>query len=313
MSKDKRHNLIQEATGKRVVGMYVEEFFGWGWLLNTQQNDDGIDGFIHVRNKSGQDLGVRIQVQIKSGLTYFKGIDKKGRLKLQIYSPKQNLKDHLINFQRQTEPTILVFVTSEWEQTKNLYKPWAWWVRLDNYQHDDSSYLYIDHKQRFGEHSKKELFNLVNNSLKWTENITIEATPDELKLFHTTSNLKSEAKKIYSHLTTSEIKCQALNNERVYFNRIGWHHITNGKRGKGRIKNSLELISIVPRIITNVEKWIFARRSNNANLNHIFITLRANVSIKKEIFKVQVIIRRQKDKNGNRKYVFYSIHIINNK
>lgn len=311
MNKHKRYNLIQEATGRRVVGMYVEEFFGWGWLLNTQQNDDGIDGFIHVRNKSGQDLGVRIQVQIKCGITYFKGLDDKGRLKLQIYTPKQNLKEHLINFQRQTEPTILVFVTSEWEQSKNLYKPWAWWLRLDNYQYDGSSYLYIDHKQRFGEHSKKELFNLVSNSLKWTDNITLEATQKELKLFNTIGNIKSEAKKIYSQLTAEDIKCPALYNERVYFNRIGWHHITNGQRGKGRIKNSLELIAIVPRIIKNVEKWVFARRSKNANSNHKFFTLRANVVIKKERLKVQVIVRRQKDKNGNIKFIFYSVHIIN--
>ncbi len=62
--------------------MFVQEFFGWGWLSNTQENDDGIDGYIDVRDSMGRDLGVRIHVQIKSGLSYYKGIDNKGRLKL---------------------------------------------------------------------------------------------------------------------------------------------------------------------------------------------------------------------------------------
>ena len=80
--KNNRQNYIQAATGGRVVGMFVQEFFGWGWLSNTQENDDGIDGYIDVRDSMGRDLGVRIHVQIKSGLSYYKGIDNKGRLKL---------------------------------------------------------------------------------------------------------------------------------------------------------------------------------------------------------------------------------------
>lgn len=88
MAKNNRQNYIQEATGIRVVSMFVQEFFGWGWLPNTQENDDGLDGFIYVRDSTGRDLGVKIHVQIKSGLSYYKGIDNKGRLKLQPYSPK---------------------------------------------------------------------------------------------------------------------------------------------------------------------------------------------------------------------------------
>ena len=95
MAKNNRQNYIQAATGGRVVGMFVQEFFGWGWLPNTQENDDGIDGYIDVRDSMGRDLGVRIHVQIKSGLSYYKGIDNKGRLKLQPYSPKSTLEKHL--------------------------------------------------------------------------------------------------------------------------------------------------------------------------------------------------------------------------
>lgn len=169
MTKNKRHNYVQEATGLRVVSMFIQEFFGWGWLTNTQENDDGLDGFIYVRDNTGKDLGPKIHVQIKSGPAYFKGIDEHGRLKIQPYSPKKNLKEHLNTYAKQVEATILIYVTSEWNGKKDLYRPWAWWVRMDNYKYDDSSYIYIDHRQRFGEHSKRELYSLVSNSLKWTD------------------------------------------------------------------------------------------------------------------------------------------------
>ncbi len=95
------------------------------------------------------------------------------------------------------------------------------------------------------------------------------------------------------------------------FNRIGWRHITNGARGRERIRNSFGLMSVVPQIIRLSEKWIYASKSKNANDSHIFYTLRANVIFKKETMKVQVIIRRQKKSRGEFKYVFYSVHIMN--
>ncbi len=310
MTKNKRHNYVQEATGLRVVSMFIQEFFGWGWLTNTQENDDGLDGFIYVRDNTGKDLGPKIHVQIKSGPAYFKGLDEHGRLKIQPYSPKKNLKEHLNTYAKQVEATILIYVTSEWNGKKDLYRPWAWWVRMDNYKYDDSSYIYIDHRQRFGEHSKKELYSLVSNSLKWTECKTINSSLEDCKLFYTTGNIKEEAKSVYDTLRKTEIFCPALNTN-VVFNRIGWRHITNGARGRERIRNSFGLMSVVPQIIRLSEKWIYASKSKNANDSHIFYTLRANVIFKKETMKVQVIIRRQKKSRGEFKYVFYSVHIMN--
>ena len=73
MAKNKLYNYKQEATGNRVVAMFVQEFFGWGWQPNSQENDDGIDGVIIVRDKMGRDIGARIHVQIKQGLLIAKG------------------------------------------------------------------------------------------------------------------------------------------------------------------------------------------------------------------------------------------------
>ena len=311
MVKNKRHNYIQEATGNRVVSMFVQEFFGWGWLPNTQENDDGLDGFIHVRDNTGKDLGAKIQVQIKSGPSYFKGVDKLGRLKLQPYSSKKNLKKHLEIYANQNDPTILIYVTTEWEEKKDIYRPWAWWIRVDKYEYDNSSYIYIDHKQRFGEHSRKDLFGLVSKSLKWSEYKTIIASPNDSRLFNATGNIKIAAKAVYDSIKKYVVTCPALNGVSIVFNRIGWRHICNGNRGLDRMRNSFGLMSLVPQIISTSDKWIYARKSHSANKNHTFYTLRTNVKINREILKVQVIIRRQKSAKGNTKYVFYSVHIVN--
>lgn len=311
MAKNKRHNYVQEATGLRVVSMFIQEFFGWGWLPNTQENDDGLDGFIYVRDNVGNDLGTRIQVQIKSGPSYLKEIDDKGRLKLQPYSNKERLQKHLKTYAKQVEPTILIYVTTEWEGKKDMYRPWAWWVRMDNYEYDETSYVYIDRTKRLGEHSKKDLYKLVCNSLKWTDYKSINASPYDFKLFNTFNNIKIAAKNEYDKLKKTEVICPALNDAKIVFNRIGWRHICNGSRGSRRIRNSFGLMSLVPQIITSSDRWIFAKKSHLANQNHSFYTLRANVIMKDETLKVQVIIRHQLNRKGEKKYVFYSVHIVN--
>ena len=53
-----------EATGLRVIGMYVQEYFHWGWQRYGQENDNGIDGEIIPRTSNGQDMGVRIKVRL---------------------------------------------------------------------------------------------------------------------------------------------------------------------------------------------------------------------------------------------------------
>ena len=96
-----------------------------------------------------------------------------------------------------------------------MYRPWAWWVRLDNYEYDESSYVYIDRKQRFGEHSKKELYALVGKTLKWTECETIQASHEDYKLFNTCDNLKTKAKAVYDNLRKTRIICPALHSDEV--------------------------------------------------------------------------------------------------
>ena len=124
-------------------------------------------------------------------------------------------------------------------------------------------------------------------------------------------NILENAKNEYDKLKKTEVICPALNDAKIVFNRIGWRHICNGSRGSRRIRNSFGLMSLVPQIITSSDRWIFAKKSHLANQNHSFYTLRANVIMKDETLKVQVIIRHQLNRKGEKKYVFYSVHIVN--
>ena len=54
---NKRKNYFRELAGLRIVAMYVQEFFHWGWQQLDQQNDDGIDGYVIVRDNAGRDMG----------------------------------------------------------------------------------------------------------------------------------------------------------------------------------------------------------------------------------------------------------------
>ena len=65
----RRMRIKNEATGKRVVAQYVQEFWECGWQALDARNDYGIDGMIIMRRKN-TDLGVKINVQVKCGAKY---------------------------------------------------------------------------------------------------------------------------------------------------------------------------------------------------------------------------------------------------
>ena len=72
IGKNRMESHFMELAGLRMVKMYVTEFFHWGYQEIDQQNDDGLDGIIMVRDKAGYDMGVRIHCQIKCGPAYEK-------------------------------------------------------------------------------------------------------------------------------------------------------------------------------------------------------------------------------------------------
>lgn len=156
--KNKMATHAVEATGIRVISMYVQEYFLWGWQPYGQENDDGIDGEIIPRTPNGQDMGVRIKVQSKSGPGYLSSINGQ-TVNINPYS-KERLQKHIDSWNKSNEPVILVYTNAE-KKNKNgnkyfdLKNPQAWWVRMDNYVHDSSSLIHIPRANLFQEHSTR--------------------------------------------------------------------------------------------------------------------------------------------------------------
>lgn len=313
---NKRKNYFQELKGLRMVKLFVEEFFHWGFQLIDQQNDDGLDGFIIIRDRKGEDMGARIHCQIKCGHGYKKG-ENDEYISIQPYTPKERLNDHLAMYAKMVEPTILVYVDPGIQEKDGRYtngmNPPCWWIRLDNYVHDNTSLIKIPKALRFGEHSKGDLLKMVKPILKnWNNYPEIFLDTQDKKLWYS-NNLKADAKDLYSR--TSTINMQ-LTSETipVYVTRIGWRHINNKRRGDERINNSLKLLSVAFKFIANEPcSLIFLRekKTRTVQCRDLYYAIRFRLTIKHVTLKIQIILRNwvnpQKDID---KFWFYSVHII---
>ena len=175
MAKRKGNKMATQAvaaTGLRVISMYVQEYFHWGWQPYGQENDDGIDGEIIPRYKNGDDMGVRIYVQSKSGKGYLRDPNNVDYLKIQPYNNKDVLNNHIESWHRFHEPVILVYTNAVKKNKNNkseyldLKNPVAWWVRMDDYKHDGSSEIKIPRENLFQEHIKGILKKLIKPYVK---------------------------------------------------------------------------------------------------------------------------------------------------
>ena len=206
--KNTRKNYFQELAGLRMIKMFIEEYFHWGFQLIDQENDDGLDGLIIIRDKKGAETGTRIHCQIKCGPAYLKR-ETSDSLILQPYSPKSNLEKHLKNYAKMVEPTVLFYVntgniksdgTTEFEKRN----PPCWWLRLDNYVHDGTSQIKIPKINRFGEHSKGNLYQMVKPLLKNGNNYPLLDLNDiDRKLWYSI-NLADDAKEYYINIKRGE-------------------------------------------------------------------------------------------------------------
>ncbi len=159
-----------EVTGMRVIGMYVQEYFHWGWQPYGQENDDGIDGEIIPRTKNGQDMGGRIKVQSKSGPGYISSKNNQ-TVNIKPYGSIERLNEHIESWKYSNEPVILVYTNAEKTNAKgnkylDLKNPSAGLERMDNDQHDGSSIVRIPIVNRFQEHTKGELVKLIKPYVK---------------------------------------------------------------------------------------------------------------------------------------------------
>ena len=304
-----------ELIGLRMVKLYVEEFFNWGFQQIDQQNDDGLDGIIIVRDRKGEDMGVRIHCQIKCGPSYLKGRPNK-QLSIQPYSSKESLTRHLDMYSKMVEPTILIYINPGDYKKDGRYEngmtPPCWWIRLDDYVHDGSSVIKINQASRFGEHSKGDLLRIVKPLMKnWNNFPQLSLNDQDRKLWYST-NLKVDAKEYYQTKSYVDMLC-GDKSIRVFITRIGWRHINKLSRGRERIHNSLKLLSVALRAIEEPERVLFLKEKSTGTkqCREVFYAIRVRLKIQNDIKKVQVVLRRWINPQKNKDNLwFYSVHII---
>lgn len=309
-----------EATGLRVISMYLQEYFHWGWQPYGQENDDGIDGEIIPRTPNGQDMGVRIKVQSKSGPGYLSSIGE-GSVKIKPYDTKEKLKEHIESWNRSNEPVILVYTNALKTNKKgnkyyDLKNPKAWWVRLDNYQYDGTSLIKIPENNLFQEHTKGDLTNLIEPYLKdWTQYPKFKPNKDELILWNSLELIK-DAKQYYTNWANSNPTISIDDTvSPLKVTRLGWRHIKNRAR-KERVALSLRLLPIAKKIIEQSEnnRPIVLRSGKqttywDSSIQHL--GFRAKVILDNKEQKVQVVVRKYMNLRDNKeKLWFYSVHIV---
>lgn len=318
-SRNSRSKYQTENYGIRMTSMYVVEDFGWGFQLYDQENDDGIDGELIVRDKTGADTGVRIHCQIKSGPSYLKREDD-NFLYLQPYSPKSKLKSKLETYSRFANPVILIYAntrltTSNGNVINNNRLPFCWWVRLDNYTYDNTSYIRVPKTNRFGVHSKGDLLKLLKPIMKsWTNHPLIIPNKSEFRHFYS-NNLLNDAKAFYKSICTRDGLQLGSSEIIVSITRIGWRHITKKSRGVQKVNISLKLLPIAYRMIREFNGELIMLRSiptvyEWCKCYHYAIRARLNLPHEPEL-KVQVVFRTwENTQKGTKRMWLYSVHTI---
>lgn len=314
-------NHATEAMGLRIISMYTQEFFYWGWQGYGQENDSGLDGEIIPRFKDGTDKGVRIYVQSKAGSGYLSSIDDK-YVNISPYRNKEKLKEHIDRWKKSHEPVILIYTNAE-RVDKNgrkycdIKNPHAWWVRVDkDYEYDDSTLIHIPKENTFGEHSKGALDNLIKPYLNdWLNYPLLNTEKEDLCLWNT-EKLGEDSSKFYKDWSSlgSTIKFNGTDIS-VRISRTGWRHIKNRKR-KERIQISKKLLPIAKKMLehsSEIKPVLLKSQYQNTLWESLtmHIGYRARVKLDGVERKVQVVIKRYINKTkGKEKWWFYSVHIV---
>lgn len=318
--KNKRDNYFRELAGLRVVAMYVQEFFHWGWQKLDQENDDGIDGYVIVRDNSGRDMGCNIRVQIKSGPSYLSlpRPNSGKKVKIHPYSSEENLRRHMEDYAKSSQPVIIVWVNTHKEKNgkgyEDLLHPEAWWERVDNYNYQGGTVIVLSHK--LGEHSKGDWYSTVKPILKtWQNHPLIIMDADDKRLYYSQS-LGDDGQIFYKawQKRKTMMECPDGKVYEVKKGRTGWRHINNYQRGMRRTSNSLKLLSVADKIIQNKDTQpiflgICGHSRNGMVLKY---GLRARVQENNgTIYKVQVILLRKYNKAKYKdEWAFFSVHVV---
>lgn len=328
MSYSQRLKVKNEATGIRLVSQYIQEYWECRWQPFEQRNDEGIDGIILMRKKN-EDLGVKINVQIKCGASYISSFND-DEIRIAI-DDANGLKKHLEYWRNQIDPAVLIFVNPSkilrdqhgnpckndrgkivWKESRLKAK--AWWVDLKDITiipDGFSTLIRIDRKQTFGEHSKGDFLDLIEPLLGKKGLQTIIPNSESIKLYNSI-NILNDAKeyfKIWREDNEGRTICKAINQD-VIVSRTGWRHITLGRRGHDRKITSFKLLGIAKQIILESEKFYLLNQDEDSLYITQKLGLRALIGgnrITEQVVQV-ILLRRIKKSDRTSRWWFYSVH-----
>lgn len=310
MKTDK--NIIG-VTGTLVVHDIVNRYWKSDWQKVDQENDDAIDGIIHIR-KNGELTGEVIYAQVKSGDGY-KLITQNRPNDIGINVTKGYLESHRPRWNSLRGAVILIFV----DNNKDAY-----WTNLkddNSYTAANNSIILIPNKQRFGAHSKGHFRKIGDFFPQDRQLITVRLERSELGYLKIDIPLKVTARKFYrewGNLNDTERTNPGLGT--VTVNRSGWRHISRSERGFDKIFQSWQLLSAAKKIIQTVDKAFQITKQETTSEDDTeyilkdFISLRAKVVFpNRHESVVQVILTRKKIVNKvtseiEQKVWFYSVY-----
>ena len=310
MKTDKQ---IKGINGNLIVHGIINDYWKSDYQKIDQDNDDGIDGIIHVR-RHGELTGEVIYVQIKSGDGY-KSITKKRPEYIGINVGADYINEHKQRWNRLVGAVILIFV----DDTKKAY--WADLKDENSYSVENKSIILIPNKQRFGAHSKghfRKIGNIFPNDNKLH---TIKIERSDLSYLRIDEPLKQSARRFYIEWSHSKIGDRTNPSlGEIIINRSGWRHISRSSRGYDKIFQSWQLLSIARKMIQIVDKayqitkHVSTFEDENQYILKDYISLRANIIIlNRNKTVIQVILRRSRTVNKvnretNQKIWFYSVY-----
>lgn len=304
---------ITGVTGTLVVHDIVNSYWKSDWQKVDQENDDAIDGIIHIR-KNGELTGEVIYAQVKSGDGY-KLITQNRPNHIGINVGNGYLESHRPRWNSLRGAVILIFVDNNKE---------AYWTNLkdnNSYTADNNSIILIPNKQRFGAHSKGHFRKIGDFFPQDRQLLTVRLERSELSYLKIDKPLKETARNFYkdwSNLVTAERTNPGLGV--ITVNRIGWRHISRSERGFDKIFQSWQLLSAAKKIIQTVDKAYQITKQETTSEDETeyilkdFISLRAKVIFpNRHESVVQVILRRKKIVNRvtntiEQKVWFYSVY-----
>lgn len=309
----KSDNQVTGTKGILVVNSIVNDDWKSDWQKIDSENDDGIDGIIHIR-RARELTGEVIYVQVKSGDSYKVETEKRPN-HFGINVGVSYIKSHRPRWNSLRGAVILVYVDA---------KKKAFWTNLkddNSYTTDNRGIILVPIEQRFGAHSKGHFRKIGDFFPQDRQLQTIRLEKKDLSYLKIDTSLKLTANDFYKKWRS----CPVIERTNpglgeVTVNRSGWRHISRSHRGYDKIFQSWQLLSAAKEIIKKVDRAYQITKQELTNEDDSEYTLKDFISLRaKVIFPnrhesvVQVILRRKKTvnkiaNNVHQQVWFYSVY-----